>query len=134
MRHSTASCCCGKLTLSYEREIEKSSICHCYACQKRTGSVFGIQGRIEASKANIIGKSSSYVRTGDSGGKITHRFCPHCGTTVYWTVDHPDFADSLFVALGTVDSHKIPAPTFSVYEDRLHTWLTLPTSIVEHMA
>lgn len=134
MSLSTASCCCGQLKLSYEEEIEKSSICHCYACQKRTGSVFGIQGRLKKDKVTITGKASCYTRIGDGGCKIEYGFCPTCGTTVYWTIDYPDFKDSISLALGTVDNHKIPAPTFSVYEDRLYPWIKLPESITEHMS
>lgn len=134
MSRSTASCCCGQLKLSYEGEIEKSSICHCYACQKRTGSAFGVQGRVDKNKVSISGEVSSYTRVGDGGCTIEYGFCPECGTTVYWTIDYPDFLNSISIALGTVDNHKIPAPTFSVYEDRIHPWLKLPDSIVEHMA
>lgn len=134
MKSTSASCCCGQLKLGYKGEVTKSSICHCFACQKRTGSVFGVQTMLEQDKVSISGEVAQYVRTGDEGNKIDYGFCPSCGTTVYWRIDHPDFLGFIAIALGTLDNHEIPAPVFSVYEDRLQKWLKLPESIVEHMA
>jgi hypothetical protein len=36
-----ASCSCGQLTAQVAGEPVRISICHCLACQRRTGSVFG---------------------------------------------------------------------------------------------
>jgi len=41
----TASCSCGQLFAVASGEPVRISICHCLACQRRTGSVFGSQAR-----------------------------------------------------------------------------------------
>jgi hypothetical protein len=42
-----AACSCEQLRLTVEGEpVRVSIICHCLACQRRTGSVFGVQARI----------------------------------------------------------------------------------------
>jgi len=40
-----AACSCGKLSAAAEGDPIRISICHCHACQRRTGSVFGAQAR-----------------------------------------------------------------------------------------
>lgn len=64
MKHE-ATCCCGQLKVIYEGEITKTGICHCLQCQKRTGSAFGVQTRLEKSKVTISGDSTVYQRSGD---------------------------------------------------------------------
>src|SRR5688500_18875412 len=86
-RTRTATCCCGQLKVTCEGDPVRASMCHCLACQQRTGSVFGVQARFEKDKVEIEGPASTYVRTGDSGGKASFRFCPTCGSTVCWEID-----------------------------------------------
>jgi hypothetical protein len=45
MANRLASCSCGQLTAEVSGEPVRVSICHCLACQRRTGSVFGEQAR-----------------------------------------------------------------------------------------
>jgi len=63
------------------------SICHCHACQRRTGSVFGVQARFREEAVVIRGESTAFVRRGESGGAATFHFCPTCGATVYYRLD-----------------------------------------------
>ena len=127
-----ASCCCGQLTLKYPEAITKSALCHCTECQKRTGSVFGAQVALKREKAVVNGNSTIYKRRGDEGGQTTFHFCPTCGTTVYWFAD--GMPEAIIAAVGAFADQNFAAPTFSVYEDRMHHWLKLPDSITEHMA
>jgi len=82
-----AACSCGQLRLEAEGEPLRISICHCLACQRRTGSVFGVQARFPRDKVTIEGRSTLYVRTGDSGHSATFHFCPECGATVYYEAE-----------------------------------------------
>ena len=108
------------------------SICHCLACQRRTGSVFGAQARFRRDAVQIQGESREYVRTGDAGSKITFHFCPVCGATVHYGVEGYD-DDSIAIPVGAFADPVFPAPVFSVYEERMHRWVGLPEGI-EHMA
>ena len=60
-----ASCSCGQLSVICEGEPVRVSICHCLACQQRTGSVFGVQARFRREKVAIEGRASEFVRIGD---------------------------------------------------------------------
>ena len=132
MKTKIASCSCGQLTLTTETEPLRVSVCHCPACQRRTGSVFGAQARFLRSSVTISGESSEYVRVGDEGSKVVFNFCPKCGATVHYSVEGYD-VDNIAVPVGAFADPKFPAPNFSVYEERMHSWVSLPAGI-EHMA
>lgn len=125
-----ASCCCGQLSLAYHGEITKTSMCHCFECQRRTGSAFGIQTRLESNKVSIEGTSTIFQRKGDSGGTATFHFCPQCGSTVYWELD--GIPGSTIVAAGSFTNPELPSPTFMVYGNRKHHWVILPDTAVEY--
>src|SRR5689334_11172783 len=87
MSERTAECTCGQLKVTCEGEPIRVSICHCLACQRRTGSVFGQQARFRREHVKIAGRATSFVRVGDEGSTITFRFCPTCGATVFYDID-----------------------------------------------
>lgn len=125
-----AACSCGQLTLRAQAAPIRVSACHCLACQRRTGSVFGVQARFDAAAVTIEGASTAYTRTGDAGGRATFRFCPACGATVYYTIEGLD--GQVVVPVGAFADPAFPAPTFSVYEERMHDWVAMPPG-AEHM-
>jgi hypothetical protein len=131
MTTRTASCSCGQLTVITSADPVRVSVCHCLACQRRTGSVFAAQARFPASSATIAGASNMFVRVGDAGGRSTFHFCPTCGATVYYTSEGRE--DSIIIPVGAFADPAFPAPTFSVYEERMHSWVEMPAGI-EHMA
>lgn len=125
-----ATCSCGQLTLTYAGAIARTSICHCLACQRRTGSVFGVQARVPKDEAVLSGQASIYVRIGDEGSRISFHFCPTCGATVYWLNDQ--MPESIAVAVGAFADSTLPPPWVSVYGARRHPWVQLPDSITDH--
>ncbi|MGH6929236.1 MAG: GFA family protein, partial [Dongiaceae bacterium] len=77
VRARLASCSCGQLRLTCTGEPVRISLCYCLECQRRTGSVFGMQARFpRAQVAAVEGRATQYVRAGDSGEPITFHFCP----------------------------------------------------------
>jgi hypothetical protein len=102
-------------------------VCHCLACQRRTGSAFGAQARFARDQIQIEGHSSQYRRAGDSGQIITFHFCPDCATTLYWEFEH--LPEAIAVALGTFADPTFPTPQFSVYDFRKHPWVGLPDAL-----
>jgi hypothetical protein len=100
-------------------------MCHCLACQKRTGSVFGAQARWPSERVRIEGTSNAWTRTGDEGGRATFHFCPTCGATVHYTIDA--MPGMIAIPIGVFeDPRSLPAPRFSVYEARKHPWVSIP--------
>ena len=130
MTTRTASCSCGQLTATTSEEPIRVSVCHCLACQRRTGSVFGAQARFRRGAVAVKGESTQCVRIGDEGNRITFHFCPKCGATVHYQIEGGN--DRIAIPVGAFAEPGFPAPTFSVYEERKHAWVGLPENI-EHM-
>lgn len=127
MKSRSAACACGQLRVETDGEPIRISVCHCFECQRRTGSAFGAQARFAKTSVRVSGNSTSYARVADSGHRITFHFCPTCGSTVYYLLDRAP--DSIAVALGAFADSTFPAPRISVYEARRHAWVGLPADI-----
>ncbi|WP_374581014.1 GFA family protein [Pseudoduganella sp.] len=129
MTDRIASCSCGQLTAEVKGDPQRVSICHCLACQRRTGSVFGQQARFPRENVKVSGASTRYVRVGDEGGAATFHFCPTCGATVYYESG----ADGcIAIPVGAFADPAFPPPTVSVYEERMHQWV-VPPADAEHI-
>lgn len=125
-----ASCSCGQLSIELTGEMHGVGVCHCFACQKRTGSVFAALAGFEP-KYKVKGKASEYVRTGDQGARFRFRFCPVCGTNLYNTEE--GYEDRFVaVAVGCFADPNFPPPEDSVYDCRRHSWVQLPPGITVH--
>jgi hypothetical protein len=122
-----AACACGQLAATTAGEPIRVSICHCLECQRRTGSVFGAQARFHAAAVQVTGDAKTFVRTGDSGAKISFRFCGNCGSTVWYTLEaQPEI---VAIPVGAFADPGFPAPIRSVYEQRMHGWIRIPEAI-----
>jgi hypothetical protein len=123
-----AACSCGQLRLEAEGDPIRISMCHCLACQRRTGSAFAIQARFPSDRVHVAGRFSDYVRPSDDGGEErTFHFCPGCGGTVFYTT--ADAPDVIAVPVGAFADPSFPPPTVSVYESRRHPWVALPPGV-----
>lgn len=119
----TASCSCGQLRIRVEGEPRGVGLCHCLACQRRTGSVFAALAKFSA-PFEVIGRAAEYVRTGDQGARFIFRFCPVCGSSVFHTEEGGD--GSVSIAVGAFADPGFVAPSVSVYDSRRHSWVQLP--------
>jgi hypothetical protein len=124
-----AACTCGRLRLVAEGEPLRVSVCHCLACQRRTGSAFGVQARFPRDRVRIEGEARDYVRISDEGEPRTFSFCPQCGATVYYVLGA--MPDVVAVPVGAFADPAFPEPGISVWESRRHAWVTLASG-VEH--
>ena len=126
MGSRTASCSCGQLRIEVEGEPLGVGVCHCLACQRRTGSVFAALASF-AAPYEVHGMASEYLRLGDLGAAFRFRFCPVCGSTVFHTEEGE--GGSVSVAVGAFADPGFPAPQASVYECRRHPWVQLPANV-----
>jgi hypothetical protein len=114
-----------------EGDPRRVSICHCLACQRRTGSAFGVQSRFDRDQVRITGASRKYTRASDEDGEQrTSHFCAECGATVYIASDSTP--DVFVIPVGAFADPGFPSPTVSVWEERMHDWVQLPATI-EHI-
>jgi hypothetical protein len=127
MTDRTASCSCGQLQVRVTSDPIRVSVCHCLACQRRTGSVFGAQARFPSSSVTVTGAATEYVRVGDEGSRITFRFCAACGSTVFYTAER--VPDAVAIPVGAFADPAFPGPAFSIYEERMHGWVSMPAGV-----
>ena len=116
-----ASCVCSALRVKCAGAPLKVSLCHCHACQKRTGTPFGIAAFYPEAAVTIEGPSQAYTRSAESGFEVTSHFCPTCGSTVFWRPSR--MPDLIAVAPGAFADPGFPAPSQEVYTECRHGWI-----------
>src|SRR6187551_1151581 len=127
MRH--AACHCGQLRLEVTGEPMAVSICNCLACQRRTGSAFGMQAGYRRDQVQVVGNFTDYSRISDEADRKEHvfHFCPDCGSQVFYT--EPTEPDLIVVSIGSFADPSFPPPTESGYDSRRHPWIQLPDTV-----
>jgi hypothetical protein len=95
-------------------------MCHCLACQRRTGAPFGVQAWFGNGQLSSSGPTTAYTRDVEGGKYVTFQFCPRCGSTVYWELS--GHRGQTAIALGMFADPDFPAPRVSVWERRRHPW------------
>ena len=125
-----AACHCGQLRLEVTGDPFVVSICHCLACQRRTGSAFGMQAAFRPDQVHVVGRFSDFARISDEADRREHvfHFCPDCGSQVFYT--EPDEPDLVVISVGSFADPTFPPPTESGYDSRRHQWVELPDAIV----
>ena len=119
-----AQCQCGSLRAIAAGEPGSVYLCHCKACQRRTGTVVHTGAYYPKENVRFEGPSNIYTRVAASGFAVHFHFCPMCGTSVYWISDKRP--ESLGVAVGCFADPAYPAPTSSSWEESIAPWLGLP--------
>lgn len=124
-----AQCQCGQLSVLLPSTQAKVAICHCIACQRRSGSPFGVVAYYPQGELSIQGEAKNFERPTDEGNKLANFFCPACGSTVYVrSGKHPMF---IGVPIGAIADPHFQAPAWSVWEQSMHYWVKMPEG-VEH--
>ncbi len=122
-----AQCHCGVLRVTASGDPEWVNLCHCRACQRRTGSVLHAGAYFAKEQVRIEGASKAYARPADSGYAMSFNFCPDCGSSVYWQASR--FPNHWGIAVGAFANPAFPGPSFSVWQELMHPWLTLASDM-----
>ncbi len=118
-----AKCSCEQLQIRLRGTLLGVGLCHCLACQKRTGSAFATLASFEG-PFEVTGRASRFAREGDHGASLSYSFCPACGTHLFHQEDgRPDFVG---VSVGAFADPEFPAPEVSIHELRRHRWVAPP--------
>jgi hypothetical protein len=122
-----AQCHCGSLRAKTSGEPVMINMCHCRACQRRTGALAGSGAIFEKKQVTLDGNWKVFERDAAEGRKLRFRFCPNCGTSLYWEGDIR--LDWCVVAVGAFADPEFSPPSVSIYEESKHRWTQLPEGI-----
>ena len=126
----SAACACGNLQHTCEGNPVRVLICHCTACQKRSGSPYGVGAYYPEGQVTISGTSSLFERTSDADRWLKMHFCPDCGSSVFWQIElRPGI---IAVAVGMFADPDFPAPIAGVWGQHRWPWVQMPGDIVVH--
>ena len=118
-----AACQCGALSLESPDDPDFVIACNCMACQKRTGSAFGVGAYFRKATLAIAGESQAWSRTAASGRGLMNHFCPRCGTTVFWSLEMRP--EHMGVALGCLTT-EVAEPSRAIWTEHAHDWVRFP--------
>lgn len=118
----TAMCSCGSLRLKIKEEPTRVVICHCFQCQRRSGSVFSDNAYFpRAAVLSVEGEVKDFSRPTERGGRVTFHFCPKCGSSVYWDLSME--SQIIGVAVGAFADPGFTKPSRSVFGVTRHHWM-----------
>ena len=126
MTARTAACQCGAVTVTVadDEPLVVVNMCHCQACQRRTGSQFGSIVWVRESKALLAGETRAYTRPTDEGRHFTGHFCIVCGSSILFVAEkNPGLVG---IAAGAFADPALPPPRVSVWEEHRHPWVAAP--------
>lgn len=125
----TAACACGQLRVTVEGEPKLVNMCNCTYCQRRTGSAFGVSAYFDkaAQLVAIDGEHRAFRRSSQRGRQFEHRFCPECGSAVFW---YGEMAPHLIgIAVGAFADPQFPPPSAAIWVGTKLDWIEFPHGI-----
>lgn len=126
VRH--AQCECGSFKVVVDVEPAINGICSCLNCQRRSGSVIGAVAYFPKDAVRVVsGNYKTFVRTGETGGKLHQCFCTECGTTLFVDADSMEGLRGVFI--GCFGDPNFPPPQVATYDRTRHPWLTPPPDL-----
>jgi hypothetical protein len=97
----------------------------------RTGGAFGLAAFFNRSQlVKVQGTAKSFGRRSDAGRSLDFRFCPECGSTVYWFGEFK--ADTLIVAVGCFADPSFPMPRSVSWARHKLGWVSFPDGLPEY--
>jgi hypothetical protein len=110
----TGRCYCGQIVFEAEIDPDRVRVCHCTDCQTLSGSAFRTNVPVVLGTFVLkSGEPKTFVKTGDSGNRVLHAFCPDCGTPIYSGV--PGALPSYSLRVGTLDRRRELVPSRQIW-------------------
>lgn len=119
-------CSCGEVRFRLESSPLFVHCCHCYWCQRESGSAFALNAMIEADRVTSLkGAPSCFSAPSNSGGGQDFWRCKECMTTV-WS-HYAGAGDKLkFVRVGALDAGHDLQPDIHIYTASKQPWVLIP--------
>ena len=120
MANISGSCLCGGVKYQGEAEPVVMVNCHCADCRKVSASGHMSLMMVPSATVSFSGAVSTYELKADSGSRVTHNFCPTCGSQMYNTNEKLEGMTVLVAS--TLDDPELFDPQMTVYASRALSW------------
>ena len=118
-------CQCGDVRYELSGAPLGLSACHCKACQKQSGSAFGMSLHVAEGAFRLVsGTLKTFEVLCDSGRVKTCAFCPECGTRIFHRTDR-----GMSVKAGTLDDASGLVPDGHYWTASKQPWVAIPDSV-----
>ncbi len=121
----TGGCQCGAVRYESEGEPLALYVCHCRECRKQSASAFGMSFIVPRAGFRVVdGAPQLWVRTADSGNKVTCAFCPQCGSRLWH--ERTGAADTVTIKAGSLDEPVEFSTAIHIWTSRKLPGLVIP--------
>lgn len=117
MTRFTGGCLCGDIRYEADGEIVRMARCHCNDCRRGTGASFATNVFVPVDALKITqGEPKTFQHPTDSGGTMTRKFCPRCGSPLFGQSSNSP--NTWSIRAGSIDDAGFVRPTIEVYTSR----------------
>lgn len=120
MAEIKGGCLCGAVRYAADADPTFMANCHCMDCRKSSAAGHMSLIGLPVGKVEITGDVAEYSMTADSGGTVTHHFCPTCGAQLFTKTSNN--SDGIAVVAASLDNPDIFSPQVSVYASNATPW------------
>lgn len=124
----TGGCLCDGVRFEVTRPLVSAGYCHCTRCQRRTGSSFSVQARIEPGSLRVT-SGADLIRAYSPPDGFSKLFCSACGSAL-WSEDPAD-AENKSVRLGAFDGDPGIKPSYRQFVAYAAPWEDIPDDGLE---
>jgi len=120
-------CQCGHIRYELSDAPLGLAVCHCKACQKQSGSAFGMSLAVGEGAFRLrSGTLKSFQVVCDSGRIKTCAFCPECGTRIFHQTEN-----GVSVKAGTLDDTSSLSPDSHYWTGTKQPWVSVPEDVAQ---
>ena len=125
----TGGCACGDVRYYLHRSPLFVHCCHCYWCQRETGSAFALNAMVESEAIGLESGSPQRLSTPSNSGRgqVILR-CPQCWVAL-WSHYSAAGQRISFLRVGTLDDPHVLAPDIHIFTASKQPWVTLPPEV-----
>jgi hypothetical protein len=117
----SGGCACGAIRYEGSAEPLLSFNCHCYECQRASGSAFASLLIVPGAAFELVKGEPKYHPTKtDSGYTLERGFCPECGSPVF--MKEPHRPDIVLIHASSLDDPSWHQPAVDIYSSRAQPW------------
>lgn len=120
----TGGCLCGGVRFELSEPPAAAGHCHCTRCQRRTGTGFSTQARIDGRSLRLLAGAELVRAWRHRDGGFEKCFCVECGAHLFSR--NPDERTQMSVRMGAFDGDPGVRPAWRAFVAYAAPWERIP--------